>query len=145
MRSLSKQNYQQSAAVIFRRLESDDDTASFDQSTGLLEIAEAGTGFMLTKRTVYERLIQAYPESRISRLSTIEDGSPAAMPWHHNFFPVEVVNGELMPEDYAFCRRWRLLGGKVWADPTIQLTHHGAHDYTGDPMSMFEMAPERAA
>ena len=67
------------------------------------------------------------------------------MPWHHNFFPIEVVNGELMPEDYAFCRRWRLLGGKVWADPTIQLTHHGAHDYTGDPMSMFEMAPERAA
>lgn len=130
---------------VFRPLESDDDTAPFDQSTGLLEIAEAGTGFMLTKRTVYERMIEAYPESRISRSSTIEDGCPAAMPWLHNFFPVEVVNGELMPEDYSFCRRWRLLGGKVWADPSIKLTHYGAHTYTGDPMSMFQRATGQAA
>ena len=47
-----------------------------------------------------------------------------------------------MPEGGGFCRRWRQLGGKVWADPGIQLAHYGAYAYTGDPMSMFEMASE---
>ena len=49
----------------FRSLESDDDTAPFDQSTGLLEIKAAGTGFMLTRRTVFERMIGAHPEAKL--------------------------------------------------------------------------------
>lgn len=36
-------------------------------------------------------------------------------------------------EDYAFCRRWRDIGGKVWLIPTLNITHnsHEESDRTG--------------
>lgn len=116
-----------------------------DEDRGLFEIDCAGTGFMMTKRVVYERMMAAYPDSRISRAPEMSYGFPKAMPYLHNFFPVEVVDGVLVPEDYGFCHRWRAIGGKVWADPTVQLTHHGAYAYTANPMSMLEAASSPAA
>ena len=53
--------------------------------------------------------------------------------------PIEVdENGDLLSEDWGFCRRWRQIGGKVWADPSIKLVHYGEHAYRGDPMGMFQ-------
>jgi len=45
-------------------------------------------------------------------------------------------------EDYALCMRWRALGGQVWLDPNIQLTHNGTSVFEGDPRSVFALAPQ---
>jgi hypothetical protein len=37
-----------------------------------------------------------------------------------------------LSEDYAFCRRWRDMGGKVWVDLNCKLTHMGQHLFGGD-------------
>ena len=63
----------------------------------------------------------------------------------YDFFPLGSYDGVFMSEDYAFCRRWREIGGRIWADLNIRLTHSGAHAYTGDPMSLFRPAAKRAA
>jgi hypothetical protein len=35
-------------------------------------------------------------------------------------------------EDFAFCRRWRDMGGKVYVDLNSKLQHAGQHLYRGD-------------
>ena len=34
-------------------------------------------------------------------------------------------------EDFAFCKRWTDIGGKVWVDPALELTHIGPHSFAG--------------
>jgi hypothetical protein len=44
---------------------------------------------------------------------------------------IEAETGQYLSEDYAFCRRWRDLGGEIWADVEARLTHVGHAAYTG--------------
>jgi len=39
--------------------------------------------------------------------------------------------GRLLTEDYSFCRRWRLMGGKVYAGIDIELQHVGGYVFKG--------------
>lgn len=41
-------------------------------------------------------------------------------------------SGRYLAEDYAFCRRWRDIGGKVFVDPLCKLGHLGQHMYRGN-------------
>jgi hypothetical protein len=36
-----------------------------------------------------------------------------------------------MGEDYAFCRRWTDMGGKVWVNPEIKMGHVGYKTFQG--------------
>jgi hypothetical protein len=36
---------------------------------------------------------------------------------------VEPETGRYLTDFEAFCRRWRDLGGEVWADPGCQVSH----------------------
>ena len=47
---------------------------------------------------------------------------------------IEPETGHYLSEDYAFCRRWRDLGGEVWADVEARLTHVGHAAYAGSLM-----------
>ena len=38
-----------------------------------------------------------------------------------------------LSEDFAFCQRWRALGGKIWLDTKSRLTHTGVYSYEGSP------------
>jgi hypothetical protein len=44
---------------------------------------------------------------------------------------IEPETGQYLSEDYAFCRRWRDLGGEIWADMQSRLTHVGYTAYSG--------------
>ena len=46
---------------------------------------------------------------------------------------IEPETGIYLSEDYAFCRRWRDLGGEIWLDAQGSLTHSGSCDFTGRP------------
>jgi hypothetical protein len=37
-----------------------------------------------------------------------------------------------LSEDYALVQKWRELGGRVWVDPTIKLSHTGIRTWKGD-------------
>jgi hypothetical protein len=92
---------------------------------GLVEIMDAGTGFMCIKREVIEKMIKAYPETAyISEEDNRE--------WHA-LFDCIIDNGRYLSEDYTFCRRWQKIGGKVWLDPDVTLDHIGTYTYKGSP------------
>jgi hypothetical protein len=51
---------------------------------------------------------------------------------HRNeIFDTMRVGDEYLSEDYAFCRRWRALGGKVHVNTLSDLSHQGNKVYRG--------------
>ena len=92
---------------------------------GFARVAYVGTGFMLARRAVVERVAAAHPELR----ARLEEGPELTS---MIFEPmIEPETGDYLSEDYAFCRRWRDLGGEVWADVESRLTHVGHATYAG--------------
>lgn len=99
---------------------------------GFVEVRDAPTGFMLIARDVFTQLAARAPTLRYT--PDHRAGEPVA-PWpHYRFFDVlaEPDNGHYLSEDFAFCQRWRAIGGQVHIDTRSNLVHHGSRDYTGD-------------
>ncbi len=84
-----------------------------------LEVDFAGTGFMMIKREVIERMIEAYPE-------TSHESNEGRS---HALFDTAVLDDTYYSEDYLFCRRWREIGGAITMDPTVKLKHIGTYAY----------------
>jgi hypothetical protein len=103
---------------------------------GFLEVLDAPTGFMLIARRVLERMAHELPELRYTPDASGHPLLPGSQPTgaHYRFFDVmaEPGNGRYLSEDYAFCRRWQSIGGKVHVDTLARLTHQGHKVYTGD-------------
>lgn len=106
------------------RVEVDDD--------GFGPVAYIGTGFMLIKRAVVEQVAAAHPELKARLGDTSGGGTSHATMIFETF--IEAETGEHLSEDYAFCRRWRDLGGQVFADFQTRLTHVGHAAYAGSLM-----------
>lgn len=122
-------NYNQYA---FNPLKSGNDRISeFVDADGLVEVAEAPTGFMCIKRAVFLKLIEKYPN-----LNYTPDGPPghplAHLHWRFFDCMIDPDTGRYLSEDYAFCRLWREIGGKVWVDVDTYLGHLGQHLYEGN-------------
>jgi hypothetical protein len=47
------------------------------------------------------------------------------------FFNTIVYNGNFLPEDYSFCKRWRDIGGEIWGDVAGRFDHIGKFTYSG--------------
>ncbi|WP_211472831.1 hypothetical protein [Collimonas humicola] len=100
------------------------------QADGFMRMEEAPTGFMVIKRSVFERLIASYPE-----LNYVPDsiGVPD-QGLHYRFFDVMVdpETRRYLSEDYGFCRLWSGLGESIYIDANSNLSHQGSKLYTGD-------------
>jgi len=96
-----------------------------------VEIFNGGTGFMLIKREVFEKLSDHVP----SYLNDVLDlnGTVGQRDEIREFFAtsIEPETGRLLSEDYHFCRIWRQIGGKVHAAPWCQLAHIGTYAFEG--------------
>ncbi len=110
---------------------------------GLLEVAEAPTGFMCIKRSVFDKMMEAYPD-----LKYVPDGpaDPRNRDYYYRFFDVMVERetNRYLSEDFAFCRRWRDIGGTVFIDTTARLSHVGTYAYNGDFETTLRIAPNNA-
>jgi hypothetical protein len=91
---------------------------------GLQEVSKTGTGFMLIKRHVFEKL-DAHPATK----PFINDiGLPAELnPYMKTYFDTAVRENRYYSEDWTFCENWRDLGGKVWVDKRVLLRHTGTY------------------
>ena len=92
----------------------------------------AGGGFQLIRRTVIQQMIAAYPQTKFTRLLATATGQPPSKNLYALFDTfIDPATGEYLSEDYAFCRRWRDVGGDIWLDRNSTLTHTGNFDYRG--------------
>lgn len=90
------------------------------------QVLDAATGFMLIKRSVVERMCEAYtclrcvndiPGSDIKEYTALYDCL------------IDPESRRYLSEDYAFCRRWQLLGGKIYACLRSPMSHIGSFMY----------------
>ncbi len=105
-------------------------TETIEVINGLAEVFEVGTGFMSIKREVFEKMIQAYPQ--IKYYDDKELSLPKEKRIKYSFFDTIIdEDGRYLSEDYAFCKRWRDLGGKIYLAPDIILNHTGQYTFQG--------------
>jgi hypothetical protein len=98
-----------------------------------LEITAGGTGMMLIKRHVFEKMRPHVPTYWNNVMNLSERG--AAQQQISEFFStrIEPDTKNLLSEDYFFCDLWRRLGGRIWAAPWMRLGHMGAYMFEGRP------------
>ena len=93
-------------------------------ANGLQEVTKTGTGFLLIKRDVFEKL-DAHPAVK----PFINDiGLPTELnPHMKTYFDTAVRENRYYSEDWTFCENWRDIGGKVWVDKRVLLKHTGTY------------------
>jgi hypothetical protein len=107
--------------------------ADLRRQDGFATAKYAGTGFQLIKRCVFEKLIAAHPELKFRAVHTLTNEKPGGDTLYALFeCAIDPETGVYLSEDYAFCGRWRALGGQIWLDLRSRLTHAGTSYYDGD-------------
>ena len=107
------------------------------------EVVNAGTGFMMIKKRVFEKMHEAYPQYKYNlnpetmSTSNIKENLDK---YAYTLFETQIEEMEdgtlnYLSEDYFFCRRWQDLGGKVLIDPDISLNHVGTYTFKGQALS----------
>jgi len=108
-----------------------------------VEIKEGGTGFMMIKRSVFEKFKKAYPDltykpdhARTEHFDGVREITA--------FFDtvIDPESRRYLSEDYMFSRWARDIGIKVWLFPWIQLKHVGMYVFGG---SLSALAAIKAA
>jgi hypothetical protein len=99
---------------------------------GVIEVTHSPTGFMLIKREVFTKMIKAYPNLRIDQ-EQIVNGKNEKLLDFWNFFDTQFdpEKHSYTGEDFAFCKRWKDIGGTCHAWIMDYITHVGEHQYTG--------------
>ena len=98
--------------------------AQVSEDGNLQEVSKTGTGFMLIKRDVFEKL-NAHPATK-PFMNDI--GLPAELnPFMKTYFDTAVRENRYYSEDWTFCENWRDLGGQVWVDKRVLLKHTGTY------------------
>lgn len=97
------------------------------------EIYNGGTGMMLIKREVFEKMKDKVPHYKVNEIDIfMADKKGQKIPEYFST-SIDPETGVLLSEDYHFCRNWREMGGSVWAAPWVNLSHAGTYIFEGRP------------
>jgi len=124
-----------------------------DQFDGPVEVDLAGTGFMMIKREVLERIYQSVQQTQDAAAAVMRkldtglldekemqllrdavvphyapdyEGPDGRVP---ALYKTPINNDTLLSEDYFFCKLARKHGFKILMDPSIRLGHWGIYRY----------------
>lgn len=111
-----------------------------------LEVAEAGTGFMLIPRATLEKFKEAYPELsyKPDHVRTDNfDGSREITAFFDCVIDPETKR--YLSEDYFFCKWARKAGMQVWMCPWMNLHHIGSYIFKGSLADMGQLGMSATA
>ena len=119
---------------------------------GLQEVSKAGTGFLLMKKHVFEKM-NSHPAVKQYKNDIGLD--PKFDQYLKTYFDTAVRQNRYYSEDWTFCENWRDLGGRIWVDKRVLLRHSGSYVFcmenqqhlmnTIGPMYAQEQAAKAAA
>jgi hypothetical protein len=97
-----------------------------EPGSNLVEVTKTGTGFLLIKRDVFDKL-NAHPATKPFNNDI---GLPVELnPYMKTYFDTAVRENRYYSEDWTFCENWRDIGGQVWVDKRILLRHVGTYTF----------------
>ena len=91
---------------------------------GLQEVSKAGTGFLLMKKHVFEKM-KSHPAVKQYKNDIGLD--PKYDQHLKTYFDTAVRQNRYYSEDWTFCENWRDMGGKIWMDKRVLLRHSGSY------------------
>jgi hypothetical protein len=109
-----------------------EDQQSITVSKGIMEVTHAPTGFMLIKKEAILKMIEKYPHLKIKQ-PTIINGETKDTENLWNFFDTwfDQETNKYYGEDFAFCQKFRDIGGKCYCYVDDFITHVGEYSYEG--------------
>ena len=96
-------------------------------------VKHLATGFMLIKREVIEKMAQTFPSTKYT--DDVGFLQSHEIKYAYALFDCGVEEGHYFSEDWLFCKRWSKMGGNIYIDVSINLTHTGIEDYRGSFIS----------
>ena len=114
-------------------------TSSFQVSEPL-NVLEIGTGHMMIKRHVFDKMKDAYPMIHY-KPDHVGQANFDGTRYIHAFFDTVIdtkdsITGggsdRYLSEDYMFCQMWRKIGGEIYLCPWMKTAHIGTYHFTGD-------------
>jgi hypothetical protein len=105
-----------------------------------LSVLEIGTGFMMVKREVFDKMKEAYPEIKYKPDHVGQSNFDGSRYIHAYFDTVidtkdSITGGgseRYLSEDYMFCQMWRKIGGEIYLCPWMRTAHIGTYHFQGD-------------
>jgi hypothetical protein len=97
-----------------------------------MEVTHAPTGFMLIKKEAILKMVEKYPHLKIKQ-PTIMNGKEKDTDNLWNFFDTwfDQSTNKYYGEDFAFCQKWRDIGGKCYCYVNDFITHIGEYSFEG--------------
>tara|TARA_Y100000022_G_C13152229_1_gene330046 strand:- start:273 stop:842 length:570 start_codon:yes stop_codon:yes gene_type:complete len=102
-------------------------------NNNLIEVENVATGFMMIKRDVIENMQKEYSSTKYKEDEQLLNNNENK--YSYALFDCGVVDGKYLSEDWLFCHRWKKMGGSLWVDISINLTHTGIEDFQGSLLS----------
>ena len=113
---------------------------------GFAEVLDAATGFMCIKKEVFYKMIEAYPNLKYTSDQIINNDRFSSDNCYALFdCIIDEKSNRYLSEDYAFCRLWQKIGGKIYADVQSPLTHYGTYAFKAHVWSKFKVEDNKNA
>jgi hypothetical protein len=105
-----------------------------------LQVMEIGTGHMLIKRQVFDKMKEAYPMIRY-KPDHVGQANFDGSRYIHAYFDTVIDSTDsitgggsdrYLSEDYMFCQMWRKIGGEIYLCPWMKTQHIGTYAFTGN-------------
>jgi len=101
--------------------------------SNLAKVKHIATGFMMLQRDVITQMINQTPQLKyIDDTGFLEEDENQ---YAYALFNCGVANDHYLSEDWLFCERWSKMGGDIFIDVSINLTHTGNVDFKGNFIS----------
>ena len=94
----------------------------FNPTLSAVEASEVGAAFVLIDHSCAERMSQSYADLKFLTIDGHEE---------YGVYNPIVEHERYYAEDFAFCLRWRKIGGKVMVVVDIVLSHTGSYTWQG--------------
>jgi hypothetical protein len=99
----------------------------------ITKVKHIATGFMMIKRSTIEQMSKAFPSTKYTDDVGFLVGKENE--YAYALFDCGVEDDHYYSEDWLFCHRWSKMGGNIYLDVSINLTHTGNEDYAGSFIS----------
>ena len=84
---------------------------------GLIPVLDAGTGFMMIKKSCIQKMTEKYSDLKYNNdLNT----NPKYNPYFYSLFDtmIDPISKRYLSEDYTFCRRWQDIDCLLYTSPS---------------------------